>query len=60
MAAAKRSGKNPKTVLHKAQGSSGPDKLCKTTICRDNPKGGRECWDVWVDCKIVDTLPKKF
>lgn len=41
-----------------APGGGGPDKLCKAEICVRNKDGGKECWEVYVDCKIVDTLPK--
>lgn len=49
------------TMQRAAAGGAGggaPDKLCKAQICVRNKDGGKECWEVYVDCKIVDTLPK--
>jgi hypothetical protein len=47
------------TMQRAAAGDGGgPDKLCKTQICVRRPDHGLECWEVYVDCKIVDTLPK--
>lgn len=47
------------TMQRAAAGDGGaPAKLCKTQICVRRPDHGLECWEVYVDCKIVDTLPK--
>ncbi|SRR5260221_14745294 len=55
-----KAGKNVKGTVRKAPagGGGGPEKLCKAEICVTRTDGGRECWEVYVDCKIVDTLPK--
>ena len=55
-----KDGKNMQGTVRKAAagGGGGPEKLCKAEICVRRPDHGLECWDVYVDCKIVDTLPK--
>lgn len=53
-----RSGKTLHGTIEKAEASDAPEKLCKTTICVP-VEGGRECWDVYVDCRIVGTIPKR-
>ena len=58
-----KDGKNMQGTMRKAAApgggtGGGPDKLCKAEICVRNKDGGKECWTVYVDCKIVDTLPK--
>jgi hypothetical protein len=55
-----KAGKDMNATVQRAPvgGGGAPDKLCKTEICVRNKDGGKECWEVYVDCKIVDTVPK--